>query len=205
MRYLVCIFWFLACYATASASDCFEEGEREAMLALDARTFDQSRDNGWRLVAERECYSEAAALIDEYRAQATEQEVKDGLRHHQMQMYAAAELRPQAVGLLDEIIVVLQAEGPLSELAYKQATRAFLLNDRAELEAARNDLASLPMPESFAAAIADFSEKYPDFPAPKWPVNLDVVDGFINCFGKPYSEAYAADCRPLETYTVLEE
>ena len=205
MRYFICILGFLACCGTASASDCFKEGEREAMLALDVSTFDQSEDKGWRLIAERECYTEAAALIDEYRVRATEQRIKDGLRHHQMQMYAVAELRSEAVALLDEIIVSLKAEENLSELAYKEATRAFLLNDRAGLEAARNDLASLPMPEGFAAAIANYAEKYPGFPIPKWPLNLDVVDGFINCFGKSYSEAYAADCRPPEVDADLVE
>ena len=28
-----------------------------------------------------------------------------------------------------------------------------------------------------------------------WPLNLDVVDGLIACFGEAYSKAYG-DCRP---------
>jgi hypothetical protein len=29
----------------------------------------------------------------------------------------------------------------------------------------------------------------------KWPMNLDVLDGLIACFDRPYSEAYDAKCR----------
>ena len=65
--------------------------------------------------------------------------------------------------------------------------------DRKTLEANRAELASLPMPDGMAEALANFKEKYPGRPAPEWPLNLGVVDGLIRCLGKPYAEAYA--CR----------
>jgi hypothetical protein len=33
----------------------------------------------------------------------------------------------------------------------------------------------------------------------RWPPNLDVVDGFLNCFDKSYDEAYGAACRVKKT------
>ncbi|MEM1246425.1 MAG: hypothetical protein AAGK22_08635 [Acidobacteriota bacterium] len=29
----------------------------------------------------------------------------------------------------------------------------------------------------------------------QWPPNLDVVDGLLRCFDRPYAEAYGASCR----------
>ena len=72
-------------------------------------------------------------------------------------------------------------------------TVAFLNGDRAGLEAARARLAATPEPDNWAEVTASFREKYNV--QIKWPMNLDVLDGLIACFGKSYDEAYG-DCRP---------
>lgn len=74
---------------------------------------------------------------------------------------------------------------------YVNASIAFLERDLAALRAARVRLADLPVPSDFAAL--DGSAVRHD---PVWPLNLDVVDGLLACFGKPYEEAYGtAECR----------
>jgi hypothetical protein len=29
----------------------------------------------------------------------------------------------------------------------------------------------------------------------RWPMNIDVVEGLLNCFGQPYDVAYGRTCR----------
>ena len=178
---------------TSENTVCIRPGERNAMLALDVKSFDQTQGQGWRLVAERECYAEAAQLIAEYRAQSDNPNVA---RFHQVQMHAAAEERDEAITLLDELIVGDEADEESTSLYYRRATRAFLANDLENLRVARNDLATLPVPSSFADAVERFKREYPDFPPPRWPPNLDVIDAFIACFNQSYNEAYGGEaCR----------
>ncbi|MEM9939731.1 MAG: hypothetical protein AAF768_12845 [Pseudomonadota bacterium] len=177
----------------ADSASCIEPGERAAMLELNVKGFDQTDGQGWRLIADRECYSEAAELIAEYRAQADDPNIA---RHHQVQMHAAAEEREQAIILLDELIAEDKTNGEWANVHYRRATRAFLASDLEMLQASRADLATLPAPKGFADAAERFKRDYPNFPAPKWPPNLDVVDAFIACFDKSYNEAYSGEtCR----------
>lgn len=175
------------------STSCVTPSERKAMLALDVTSFDETQGQGWRLIADRECYSEAAELIAEYRANADNPNI---IRHHQAQMHAAAEERDDAIILLDELIADHVADEEWANLHYRRATRAFLASDLESLQASRADLANIPMPSDFADAVARFERDYPDFPAPEWPPNLDVVDAFIACFDRTYNEAYGGeDCR----------
>lgn len=177
---------------TDSAS-CIEPSERVAMLKLDVKSFDQTDGQGWRLIADRECYSEAAELIAQYRAQADDPNIA---RQHQVQMHAAAEEREQAITLLDELIADDKTNEEWEMLHYRRATRAFLASDLEALKDSRADLATLPTPPGFADAVERFKRDYPDFPAPKWPPNLDVVDAFLACFYESYNEAYSGKvCR----------
>lgn len=178
---------------TTEATTCFKSGEREAILAMDIIGFDNTQGQGWRLVADRECYSEAAQLIEDYRARSGG---PDFARHHQAQMHAAAEERDKAVALLDQLITDAEASEQWTDLYYHRATRAFLVNDLESLQAARANLAAVPAPPGFTEALERFKKQYPDFSPPEWPLNLDVVDAFIACFGKSYNEAYGGDtCR----------
>lgn len=172
---------------------CVTPSERIAMLKLDMKSFDQTDGQGWRLLAERECYSEAAKLIAEYRAQADDPDIA---RQHQVQMHAAAEEREQAIILLDELIADDKSAEEWEMLHYRRATRAFLANDLETLQESRADLAAVPAPSGFEDAVERFKRDYPDFPTPKWPPNLDVIDAFLACFDKSYNEAYSGEvCR----------
>ncbi len=75
---------------------------------------------------------------------------------------------------------------------YALGTIAFLHHDLAALKAARARLAVQPAPANFQQIRADFKLKY--HIDVRWPENLDVLDGLISCFDKPYIEAYS--CRP---------
>lgn len=163
-----------------------------AMLALPLEAFDQS-EGGWRSLDSDGCEGETAdamALYREVNAVALEGADLSSLLWHEGQLRAAA-------GQVDRAIPLLLADRDETdpvEAAYVDATIAFLRQDRASLIAARDRLAAQPQPEGFAEAVARFREQYPDYPPPVWPLNLDVVDGLILCFGQPYGEAYG--CRP---------
>lgn len=72
---------------------------------------------------------------------------------------------------------------------YVDATIAFLQNDKSALLNAREELTRLPRPPDFqprdqAGNLLNIS----------WPMNLEVVNGLIACFGRGYEEAYGL-CR----------
>ncbi|MFT3726767.1 MAG: hypothetical protein QM759_02955 [Terricaulis sp.] len=81
-----------------------------------------------------------------------------------------------------------------SDALYGQATIAFLEHNREDLVAARAKLAALPMPSWFAEAAAHYHARTGH--TATWPSNLDIVDGLIACFDRPYSEAYRVARRP---------
>lgn len=70
---------------------------------------------------------------------------------------------------------------------YVTATIAFLRNDMETLRKARDELASVPTPPSF-------NPKRSDGTTVTWPPNLNIVDGLVRCFGRPYGEAYSPAC-----------
>ena len=164
--------------ATAPNSSC--SVDKEAMLRLSPSDFDQG-PHGWRaLAAKPDCHLATADLIAEYRHKhwRTSELFELHISYwHEGQMRASADQRELAVKLL------LAGVSPQSIgfSDYALATVAFLQNDLEALRTARARLAAAPKPAEFTG---------------KWPPNLDVVDGLLACFGKPYLEAYSASCRP---------
>ena len=73
---------------------------------------------------------------------------------------------------------------------YAAATVAFLRMTRPALLAARAKLVAEPKPDGWDEAVAELKASGETV---LWPLNLEVVDGMILCFDKPYAEAY--DCR----------
>ena len=68
---------------------------------------------------------------------------------------------------------------------YVDGSIAFLRRDRAALDTARDALAAVPRS-------ASFDPRGPDSKpiAIRWPMNLNVLDGFQRCWDQPYKTAY---------------
>ncbi|WP_051081040.1 hypothetical protein [Asticcacaulis benevestitus] len=170
------------------AADC--NYDQALLLSLDYKAFDQNMQGGWRpLAANKGCEPVAADLIRDFRAAHAELSANDRwiLNWHEGQMRAS-------FGDYGNAIPLLAADNPdPSTRDYGAATVAFLKHDKPALLAARTKLAAEPKPDGWDAAAADFKTKYGV--TITWPSNLDVVDGLINCFDKPYAEAYDSTCR----------
>ena len=160
------------------------------MLALDQADFDQDLSGGWREVSYRAgCELAASDLLRDYRNQklaAGDKKNLNILYWHEGQMRASAGETDAALELFRQTYKQSQSWN-----YYVDGTIAFLENDRSALLAARNALAALPEPDHWDEMVRNTQEKF-GF-SPKWPNNLNVLEGFVICFGKPYSEAYG-DC-----------
>lgn len=157
----------------------------DTMMALNPHAFDQDLQGGWRPLARRdECRETAAELLRLYRQ--THEPTVRLLTWHEAQVRAD-------LGQIDAAIALMEASRKRENdhwNPYVDATIAFLRNDRNALLAARERLVAVPPPADFAAWRDTAGRPI------RWPLNLDVVDGFIRCFGRPYKEAYGSDsCR----------
>ncbi|OLF73139.1 hypothetical protein AWH62_09350 [Maricaulis sp. W15] len=167
---------------------------RYEALELGFQEFDQS-EAGWRGVAREGCYLEAANLISNYKQANLDDlglESTSRLEWHEGQMRAYAGDYSAAINLFRATFDT--RESGTADRHYAEATIAFLQHDRAALQAARDELADLPPPEGFEAAIERFERLYPDHPVPTWPLNLNVVDKLVRCFGATYEAAYSGQC-----------
>jgi hypothetical protein len=174
------------------AADCAHD--HAALLALDLQAFDKTLEKGWRVIGDVEgCEAVAAALIADYRrthAAAVTPRDDRGLAWHEGQLRAMAGDYAAAIPLF-----ALQKADPIpANSIYADATVAFLRRDLAALQAARARLAALPPPKGFEVGAAEYQAKTGQ--ALTWPTNLNLVDGLIACFDKPYKQAYTFVCRP---------
>jgi len=150
--------------------------DKKSPLDLDYNTFDQRPGRGWRQIAEKGDFLDAAMLIDEY-----VEKYKDlgdsqrvNLNFHAGQMFAFANDYRTAIDRLNKSTYAQEPpELPLRWNAYVQATIAFLNKDMARLKECREKI--------FAG---------PTFDGEK--ANLEVVDRLIMHFDEPYSRAYGA-------------
>jgi hypothetical protein len=164
------------------------EVDNRAMRALGMDAFDQDMTGGWRALSQRPgCEARAAGLIRDYRT-FLEQRLPI-LYWHEAQLRAGLGENEAAIALMERS---RRRDDRYGWNPYVEATIAFLRGDRPALIAARARLAALPRP-------ADFEEQtLPNGYRTRWPQNLDVVDGLIRCFGRPYRNAYAPECRAAE-------
>lgn len=172
--------------ASANASDatgvsvrCIEK--RRPLLELSLNQFDQDPNGGWRKVAEKEeCKADAAELIAQYREHL--QSRMTSLYWHEGQIRAEIGETNAAVRLMKRAKHPEVSEG-ISQAdwnAYVDATIAFLQSDRSALIAARHRL----------IATASRGNSQP-------PLNLNVVNALLRCFGQSYRTAYHAErCQP---------
>jgi len=176
---MLAFFLAAALIAAPSADPCAYD--RQRLLALDEKAFDQDLRGGWRLLADNpRCYVAAADLIRDYRE--AHRSTDSTLFWHEGQLRASAGQTKAAIVLFEHSRKAHDASG---WNFYVDGTIAFLRHDRRRLKAARDRLAALPKP-------ADFHPVGPDGrPLPiKWPPNLNVLDGFLTCFDRSYDEAY---------------
>ena len=162
-----------------------------AMLALPLQDFDQT-PAGWRSLDAEGCEAVGAEAIARYREvnrEALANQDLGTLIWHEGQLRAAAGQTEAAIALM------LEGRNEESDAIqpYVDATVAYLRRDREALLAARERLLALPVPDYFAAAVERYKVSYPDHPPPTWPLNRDKVEGFVDCFDRPYREAYNCD------------
>ncbi len=176
--------------------------DRNKMLSMSEESFDQDLSDGgggWRRIANIPgCELAAADLIAEYRVEHPES--ASVVTWHEGQMRAAAGQYEQAIPLL-----IAAKKDPAKDLGgwnqYVDATVAFLQGDMPALQKARDELAAVPYtPAEGMPALKDGYVEFPSQPGQpvmrfRWPINIEVVDALVACFGKPYNIAYGPTCR----------
>lgn len=171
----------------AQAGDCsISRAERQTLLQLQFKQFDQQPGSGWRPLYAGKCYLHAAALLEDYM-----KEHPDAARKHYMlpfhtgQMFALGGKHSEAIRWMQKGHSDRKSD-LIDWNAFVDANIAFLRHDRDVLLKQRSLInQQLPMPKQRGV---------PDWAAGK-KMNLDVVDGFIACFEKPYESAYGDTCR----------
>lgn len=162
--------------------DCRIQPEQLAnILSLSFMKFDQDQAGGWRVLADQGCRIEAVLLINAWLAYAppelTELEKGDLYFHAGQLLAMTGENRLAAEYMLRSLNPQEPTDADLSWNAYVLSTVAFLSGDRPRLEFQRSEL---------AAGKQTRENK----------INLSVVDGLRQCYGKPYEQAYGSACRP---------
>ena len=182
LKAVLAVFGLLILAPSVQAANCTYDHAQ--LLAMDYKAFDR---DGWRPLAHTDgCKQAAAELIRDYRESNADLSADDrrSLTWHEGQMRAA-------FGDYAGAITLLSVENPDPAMRdYAAATVAFLRHDKAALLAARAKLMAEPKPDGWDEAAAELKASGETI---LWPLNLEVVDGLILCFDKPYAEAY--DCR----------
>lgn len=169
--------------------------EREAMLALDVVTFDQTEGAGWRPLYDAGCLMEAAQILRDWRERNSGNLSPDNrqdrvllriLAWHEAQMWAFGERNELALPIFESSDVTSEGNSGTAWNHYVSGTIAFLRRDRAALEAAITGLAAIPRPPGWDNAVG--ADGLPI--ALPWPQNLDVLEGLLRCWDEPYAMAY---------------
>lgn len=165
----------------------------EAALAMDQKQFDQDKDIGWRKLADAGCDLEAADLVKRWRI--AHQSSASILYWHEGQLRANAGQTSAAISLMERSRKTQKEDAGFGWNLYVDGTVAFLRQHRREIELARAKLAKLPRPDHLGLIGPNGK---PINVA--WPLNLNVLDGLISCWGKAYKTAYACS-KPMFTYS----
>lgn len=153
--------------------------KQQSSLTLEFNDFDQTPNQGWRLLSAIQCYSEAAELIVSYLETKTtlEDQDREMLSFHAGQMFAFDNNELSAIAFFQQSFSAMKNLPPEYQIypdswnAYVNATIAFLEQDRTALEAYRTTVAKGPKLDGKI-------------------MNLDVVNRLLANFGKSYREAY---------------
>ena len=175
--------------------------DRAAMLRLPYAAFDETLGAGWRVVGDRPgCEAAGAGLIASYRTANAATLVEGSPDHLRSLDWHEGQLRA-AIGQTEAAKALLKRGSRVSDEGgdslYHAATLAFLEGDRARLLTIRDRIDALPKPEWFEEAAAQARKS--GMSVGPWPVHASEVGGLVNCFGKPYREAYSYACRTDRT------
>lgn len=190
-----------ACGTTVAPQDSPRascEYDRSRLLGLDESHFDQDETGGWRaLAAKPGCDLVAADLLRDYRQ--VHGNAAGILYWHEGQLRALAGQAEAAVALMARSRKPDDADRA-GWNPYVDATIAYLRKDRPALEQARARLAAVvppigdgvpPVKDGYMEVRLDNGQMMKFL----WPPNIDVVDGLLQCFDKPYEVAYGPECR----------
>lgn len=167
---------WLTAIVMAAVMGCGSGGD-QAFLRLSWEDFDQSRTSGWRPLAERGDYADAARMIEAYL------DHHDGLlpaqrgysRFHAGQLWAMDGETARALALFDRATVrSMPPEFPQSFNALVVGTRSFLRGDMATVVASRDEVAAMT---GLTARDSTF---------------LEALDLLARSEGLTYLEVYAA-------------
>ena len=185
----ICLSLAVASCAGPAADSC--EARAAAMLDLSFTAFDQGVD-GWRsLDSSLACSDYADDVLAQYRSRhglGLGPANASLLMWHEAQALAVQGDSARSINLMKH--AAFPGE-PRWQQLYRDGSIAFLEGELAQLQTARDRLSRLPRDASLIVA---------DGKAVAWPPNLDVLDGLISCFGKPYSVAYACRRPPVTEY-----
>lgn len=179
----------IALLLAGAAPDC--SYDRAAMMALPLPAFDQDMSGGWRELSMRGCEVEAADLIRDWRVANKPERNASILYWHEGQLRADAGQSDAAIALFERSRKTTQEDGGMGWNLYVDGSIAFLRRDRPAFDKAHAALAILPKPD-------DFDPRGPDGKpiAIRWPMNLNVLDGFARCWTRSYKEAYSTCSTP---------
>jgi tetratricopeptide (TPR) repeat protein len=174
-----------------------DAAEFERLMTLDQQAFDQDMTGGWRAVSYEEgCNGAAISLLEAYvaRHDLTPGGDSDIIFWHTGQLLATEGDYDAAIAYFEKTYEPEDnSHGPEWNY-YVDGTIAFLRQDRPKLIKLRDQLAKHPVSEDLKASRQKFLDDNPNVNMPDGfvdqPMNLNVMNDFISCFGQPYSEAY---------------
>lgn len=183
-RTIVILGALLASSTALAQSDLPCDVDMAQMLSLNQRDFDQDPNKGWRPLYQKPgCRSAAADLIRAYIDANGEEGIM--MTFHEGLMRAMdGDIQP-AIVLLERTYTPANKPDLYGWNHYVDATIAFLQRDKASLQNARELLFAVPRPEDFRS-VDSFGKPI----EMKWPPNLNVVDGLLECFEHSYDYAY---------------
>lgn len=170
--------------------------EFDRQLSLSQKDFDQDFTGGWRAIDYKDgCNNAAGELIKAYMLYSAPHPPKQMriLRWHAGQTKASAGQIGEAIALFAGSYNPDPERGTEWNL-YVDATIAFLQKDKAALQHAHDTLAATTVSENTKEQRRKFLNDNPNITMPKGfvdePLNLSPVRDLLNCFDRPYSEAY---------------
>jgi hypothetical protein len=175
----------MAMASTAESNPSRCTYDKDAILGLSYKEFDQNPDAGWRKVAVPGCEEVAADLIIAWRTHHNRQDKI--LFWHEGQLRAEAGQYQSAITLFKLSRKTKAEDRGWGWNIYVDGSIAFLKGDKKALQKAKRNLANLRKPKNMGRSV-DINGNPVEV---EWPLNLHVLEAFIRCWGKSYHEAYA--------------